>query len=75
MKLKEDTVPHYHKKTTEIYVVLEGEGYVELDGQRIPVKPFTAVYIPPMCRHRAIGNLEILNIPIPPFDPEDEWID
>ena len=66
---------HYHRQMTEIYVVLEGEGHVELDGDLIPVKPMSAVYLPPGCRHRALGPLKILNIPIPAFDPADEWFD
>ena len=27
------------------------------------------------CRHRAIGKLKIVNIPIPAFDEADEWFD
>src|SRR4051794_32488024 len=38
---------HYHKRMTEIYVVLEGEGMMELDGQLFPVKPLTAIQIKP----------------------------
>ncbi|MGC8830439.1 MAG: cupin domain-containing protein [Verrucomicrobiia bacterium] len=75
VEIKEEAVAHYHKKTTEIYIVLEGEGFVELDGENVPVKPLSVIYIPPLHRHRAIGRLKILNIPIPPFDPGDEWID
>jgi mannose-6-phosphate isomerase-like protein (cupin superfamily) len=70
-----DPRPHYHKAMTEIYVVLEGHGEIELDGARHPIQPLTAVYIPPGCRHRAIGRLRILNLPIPAFDPADEWFD
>ena len=70
-----DARPHYHKRMTEIYLVLEGEGYLELDGERVAVKPMTAVYIRPGCRHRAVGRLRIINIPVPAFDPEDEWFD
>lgn len=66
---------HYHKKLTEIYLILEGEGEMELDGERVPVKPMTTVLIHPGCRHRAIGKMKIVNIPIPAFDPEDEWFD
>ena len=66
---------HYHKKLTEIYLVLEGRGEIELDGRSVPVKPFTAVLIKPGCRHRAIGELKIINISIPSFDPSDEWLD
>ena len=60
---------------TEIYLVLEGEGHIELDGERYPVKPMTTVLIKPGCRHRAGGELKIANIPIPAFDEDDEWFD
>jgi quercetin dioxygenase-like cupin family protein len=73
--IQADARTHYHQRMTEIYVVLEGEGHLELDGQRLPVKPLTAVYIKPGCRHRALGKLRILNIPIPAFDAADEWFD
>ncbi len=68
---------HYHKKLTEIYIILEGTGHMELDGRMVPVKPLTAVFIKPLCRHRAVGKLRVLNIPIPAFDPKskDEWFD
>ena len=70
-----DAKVHYHKKMHEIYLVLEGEGYIELDGDRVPARPMTAVFIKPGCRHRAVDNLKIVNIPVPAFDPEDEWFD
>ena len=70
-----DSRVHYHKKLTEIYLFLEGEGEIELDGRRYPVKPMTAVFIKPGCRHRAIGNLRFVNVSIPAFDPADEWFD
>ena len=66
---------HYHKRLTEIYLVLEGSGYMELDGQQVPVKPMDAILIKPGCRHRAIGDMRIVNIPVPAFDPNDEWFD
>jgi len=70
-----DSRVHYHKKLTEIYFVLEGDGEMELDGKRIGVTPFTAIFIKPGCRHRAVGKMKIVNVSIPPFDPEDEWFD
>jgi mannose-6-phosphate isomerase-like protein (cupin superfamily) len=73
--IRHDSQTHYHKRMTEIYVVLEGEGHLELDGEPVPVKPMTAVYIRPGCRHRAVGKLKILNIPVPAFDEADEWFD
>ncbi len=73
--IQEDAQVHYHKKMTEIYLILEGEGFLELDGELHPVKPLTTVMIKPGCRHRAIGKLRIINVPIPAFDPHDEWFD
>lgn len=73
--ISQDSRTHYHKRMTEIYVVLEGEGHIELDGKQFPVKPMTAIYIKPGCRHRAVGKLRILNVPIPAFDEADEWFD
>ena len=73
--IKVDALTHYHKNMTEIYVVLEGSGAIELDGESIPVRPMTSIMIQPGCRHRAIGFLKILNIAIPRFDPADEWFD
>jgi hypothetical protein len=73
--VSEDARPHYHRGRTEIYLVLEGTGHLELDGETIPVRPFTAVLIRPLCRHRARGRMRILNVVVPPFDPADEWFD
>jgi mannose-6-phosphate isomerase-like protein (cupin superfamily) len=73
--VSKDSRVHYHKKLTEIYLVLEGEGHMELDGEMVPVKPMTTILIKPGCRHRAVGQMRIVNIPIPAFNPEDEWFD
>lgn len=75
LDVSKDARLHYHKKLTEIYLILEGEGYMELDGERFAVKPMTSILIKPGCRHRAVGNMKIVNIPIPAFDPTDEWFD
>jgi mannose-6-phosphate isomerase-like protein (cupin superfamily) len=71
LEVKDEPTSHYHLKTTEIYVVLEGEGFLELDGEKVPVKPLSAVMIRPGCRHRAIGRMKILNIPVPKHDDAD----
>jgi hypothetical protein len=48
---------------------------MELNGKLIPVQPNTAIFIKPGTRHRAVGKMKIINIPIPAFDPNDEWFD
>jgi hypothetical protein len=71
LEVKDEPTSHYHLKTTEIYVVLEGEGFIELDAEKVPVKPLSAIMIRPGCRHRAIGKMKILNIPVPKHDDAD----
>lgn len=34
VEIKKDSRVHFHKKMTEIYFILEGEGYLELDGEK-----------------------------------------
>ena len=72
---EQDARVQFHKKLTEVYLILEGEGSMELDGQMVPVKPFTSIFIRPGCRHRAVGRMKIVNVSIPAFDPDDEWFD
>jgi len=73
--IEEDARAHYHKELTEIYFILEGTGHIELDGKKLPIKPLTAIFIKPLCRHRAIGRMRIVNVVIPAFDPKDEYFD
>lgn len=75
LDVQEDARVHYHKNITEIYLILEGEGFMELDGELIPVQAMSAILIKPGCRHRALGKLRVALTAIPAFDPEDEWFD
>lgn len=72
-----DAKTHYHKKLTEIYYILktEGEAFMELNGRLVPVRPGSAILIKPGTRHRAVGRMKIINVPVPAFDPNDEWFD
>ena len=60
--IQEDAKSHYHKGMTEIYLVLEGEGMIELDGEQFPVRPLTAIYIKPGCPPRFRQELIHLNV-------------
>jgi mannose-6-phosphate isomerase-like protein (cupin superfamily) len=75
VEITADARTHYHKKLTEIYLILEGEGFIELDGERHAVKPMTSIFIKPGCRHRLVGKFRIVNTAVPAFDPQDEWFD
>ena len=72
--ISKDSKLHYHKKLTEFYYVLEGEGELQLNDDVVKLEPHTLVMIKPLTKHVARGNLRILNIVIPPFDEEDEFV-
>lgn len=75
LDVQADARVHYHKRLTEIYLILEGQGYLELDDARVPVKPMTAILVKPGCRHKAVGKMRVAIVPVPAFDPADEWFD
>jgi len=68
---------HYHKRLTETYYILEcGQGaQMQLDHEILTVKPGMCIMIPPGVRHRAIGEMKVLIVALPKFDPADEWFD
>jgi mannose-6-phosphate isomerase-like protein (cupin superfamily) len=73
------TQRHYHREAEEIYFVLEGEGEMELEGDRARVAQGEAIPIPPGARHqiRNIGvqALRILCCCSPPYRHEDTFFD
>jgi quercetin dioxygenase-like cupin family protein len=63
--------PHYHKRSTELYYVLEGKGTVTLDGVEHPVRKGSIVHIPPGVVHGATGRVRVLVIGIPDIAEDD----
>ncbi len=70
-----DGKTHYHKRSTEIYYVLEGAGKLELDGDTIDLKPGAMALIPPGVRHRGHGDFKTVVVGTPAFTLEDEYFD
>ena len=68
---------HYHREHTEVYVILDcsADAAIELDGEIKRVQAKTAVLIPPGVRHRAVGEMTVLIVCTPAFDPTDEHFD
>jgi mannose-6-phosphate isomerase-like protein (cupin superfamily) len=62
---------HYHKRATELYYVLEGEGAVVLDGVEHPVRRGSLVHIPPGVVHGARGRMRVLVVGIPDIADDD----
>jgi mannose-6-phosphate isomerase-like protein (cupin superfamily) len=62
---------HFHKRSTELYYVLEGEGSVLLDGVEHPVRKGSLVHIPPGIVHGAKGRMRVLVVGIPDISDHD----
>ncbi len=62
---------HFHKRSTELYYVLEGEGSVILDGVDHSVSQGSLVHIPPGVIHGARGQMRVLVVGIPDIADDD----
>lgn len=72
------TQRHYHARSEELYVLLEGEGDMEVDGERGRVGPGDAILIPPGAWHQiraGDGPLRFLCCCAPPYSDEDTFFD
>src|SRR5262245_46129006 len=68
---------HYHAETEEIYVVVEGSGEMEVDGERRAVGLGDAILIPPGAWHQITaedGPLRILCCCAPAYSDEDTYL-
>lgn len=75
--ISRDARKHYHKRLTEVYYFLEcgPDAQMELDDRKLPVREGMCVMIRPGTRHRALGEMKVLIVVLPKFDPHDEWFD
>ncbi|MCS6877849.1 MAG: cupin domain-containing protein [Geminicoccaceae bacterium] len=66
--------PHAHRVQEQIYHVLEGEGLLEIEGERVIVRRHDIVYLPPGVRHAientGLGDLVFLVVTSPAEDEE-----
>jgi mannose-6-phosphate isomerase-like protein (cupin superfamily) len=63
--------PHFHRRATELYYVLEGEGAVVLDGVEHAVRKGSIVHIPPGVVHGSKGVMRVLVVGIPDIAEDD----
>jgi mannose-6-phosphate isomerase-like protein (cupin superfamily) len=57
---------HHVARTDEFYYVIDGEGELVLDDERIELHRGVVVYVPRGVKHKAVGKLTVLTICIPP---------
>ena len=69
-----DSQKHYHEHCSEIYYILEGSGFLELDDKEVPLRPGLLVFIPPGVTHRGRGDFRTLIVGVPAQDPKDEVV-
>lgn len=63
--------PDYHKRSTELYYVLDGDGTVTVDGVVHALGKGSLVHIPPMMVHSASGRMRVLVVGIPDIADDD----
>ena len=71
------TERHYHARTEEIYILLDGEGEMEVDGERRRVAAGDAILIPPGASHQIRADdaapLRFLCCCAPPYSDDDTF--
>jgi mannose-6-phosphate isomerase-like protein (cupin superfamily) len=70
------TERHYHAETEELYVLLEGRGEMEVEGDRREVGPGDAILIPANAWHQISAGAEELRFLCccaPPYRHEDTF--
>jgi mannose-6-phosphate isomerase-like protein (cupin superfamily) len=74
----QSTQRHYHARSEEIYVFLEGGGLMEVEGDSREVGPEDAVLIPAGARHQitaAPQGARFLCCCAPPYADDDTFFD
>jgi mannose-6-phosphate isomerase-like protein (cupin superfamily) len=72
----QSTLRHYHGRSEEIYLILDGEGELEVGGECRRVAPGDAILIPPGSWHElAAGDsgVRLLCCCVPPYSDEDTY--
>lgn len=71
------TQRHYHRRSEEIYFIIEGRAEMEVDGDKRLVGPNDAILIPPSAWHtiRALEPLRLLCCCAPPYAHDDTFFE
>jgi mannose-6-phosphate isomerase-like protein (cupin superfamily) len=70
------TQRHYHARSEEIYLITDGGGVLEVDGESGEVRPGDAIRIPPGARHELVAGLNgarLLCMCSPPYSHDDTY--
>ena len=70
------TQRHYHARSEEIYLIVEGGGELEIDGEVRTVGPGDAILIPPGTWHQLTASAtgaRLLCCCVPPYADDDTY--
>ncbi len=62
----QDAKLHFHARTDEFYYVIDGAGTMVLDDSEVELHKGVVVYVPRGVKHKAIGDLTVLVVCVPP---------
>ena len=68
------TQRHYHARSEEIYLIVEGDGELEVDGERREVAAGDAILIPSGAWHQltaGASGVRLLCCCVPPYSDDD----
>jgi len=72
------TERHYHRRSEEIYLIVDGGGLMELDGEEREVAAGDAILIPPGAWHTLVAGSEgtrLLCCCAPPYSHDDTYFE
>jgi quercetin dioxygenase-like cupin family protein len=72
------TQRHYHARTEEIYLLTDGGGRLEIDGESSEVGAGDAALIPPGAWHELVAGprgARLLCMCVPPYSHEDTFFE
>jgi len=72
------TQRHYHRVAEEIYLIVDGGGSMELDGETAEVGPGDAILIPPGAWHELVAGPEgvrLLCCCVPAYSHDDTYFE
>jgi quercetin dioxygenase-like cupin family protein len=73
---RDSTQRHYHARSEEIYLIVEGGGELEVDGDVRIVASGDAILIPPGSWHRLTAGedgVRLLCCCVPPYSDDDTY--
>jgi mannose-6-phosphate isomerase-like protein (cupin superfamily) len=72
----QSTRRHYHARSEEIYLIVDGHGVLEVDGESRSVAVGDAILIPPGSRHELTAGsdgVRLLCCCVPPYSDSDTF--